>query len=69
MSYIYIYIFSVCVCVCVCVCRSAYFYDFGVESTFSGQFVRLYLIVFGSFVSVGISVKRTLCKCIQTSQH
>ena len=32
----------VCVCVCVCVCRPVYFYDFGVESKLSGQFVRLY---------------------------
>ena len=30
------------VCVCVCVCRPVYFYDFGVESKLSGQFVRLY---------------------------
>ena len=33
---------GVCVRVCVCVCRPVYFYDFGVKSKLSGQFVRLY---------------------------
>ena len=31
-----------CVCVWRGVGRSVYFFDFGVESTLSGQFVRLY---------------------------
>ena len=77
----------VCVWQCVCVCgggggRPVYFYDFGVESKLSGQFVRLYfsklrffggqvnnfyLIAFWFCVSLGISVMRTLH--IQTSQH
>ena len=63
----------------MCVFRPVYFYDFGVESMLSGQFVRLYcrlfggqvnifdLIAFWSCVSLGISVMRTLR--IQTSQQ
>ena len=61
-----------------------YFYDFGVESTLLGQFVRIdlsklrffggqvnvfELIVFGSCASLDFSVKRTRHKFIQSTPH